>query len=93
MWDSSYVSTGVYDQSVNDTLGGDRAEMVVEGLQHSSRCCGLVRRSVGLSILDGIAIYHWKGVIARCINHVAIGCILHLSSTIGLVGKVVSDVT
>ncbi len=23
VWDSSYVSTGVYDQSVNDTLGGD----------------------------------------------------------------------
>lgn len=27
VWDSSYVSTGVYDQSVNDTLGGDRAEL------------------------------------------------------------------
>ena len=25
IWDSSYVSTGVYDQSVNDTLGGNRA--------------------------------------------------------------------
>ena len=24
VWDSSYVSTGVYDQSVNDTLGGNR---------------------------------------------------------------------
>ncbi len=23
VWDSSYVSTGVYDQSINDTLGGD----------------------------------------------------------------------
>ena len=48
VWDSSYVSTGVYDQNVVDTLGGNRA-----GDNDNTSDLGNGEKSYGYAIKGG----------------------------------------